>query len=201
MFLKRLFPKRLAIAFLSPDLSGLWYDAQVYKSTMIGQLRRNRFLSSRVRNANILTINPIRRSEILNNFGQIPAGIDYKNNFLGFAENNHGLIEKVTHTIGTRPFFNYSKKRVIDHLQYNVKSLVGGEFVGSSASNLLHGQKGIGKSSGLVTGAIAAGLLHTDLISVYIEYSGVVNELKTPSTVLGETLGLTNNPSIMTYVL
>lgn len=96
----------------------------------------------------------------------------YWGDYQRFISDNYELILRVASDVDKIPFFNYSKKRVIQHLQFNVKSLVENSFKGASALNLLHGQKGIGKSCGLLLGTIASALLYPNLVAIYVEYSG-----------------------------
>ena len=143
------------------------------------------------------TVTPFMQHEIMNNF---PTPEKYWSDYTGFISGNYQLVTRVAGVVDNTLFFNYSKRRVIEHIQFNVTSLVEGSFVGASASNLLHGQKGIGKSCGLLLGTVASGLLHPNLIAIYMAFSGTGAALRTPSDLISSSLDLKESIPLMECV-
>ena len=93
-------------------------------------------------------------------------------------------------------FLTSPKQAVVEDINNVLKRLVKNEYVekSGSASRLIYGEKGIGKSSALTLSVMGIWAAHSNVIPIYVEYVGSAKEYQAPSDVLSATLGV--EPSI-----
>jgi len=84
------------------------------------------------------------------------------------------------------------KEAVVEDINNVVKRLVTNDYVekSGSASRLIYGEKGIGKSSALTLSVMGIWAAYSNVIPIYIEYVGSAKEYQAPSDVLSATLGV-----------
>eukprot|EP01038_Epipyxis_sp_PR26KG_P009726 gene9726-13091_t len=111
---------------------------------------------------------------------------DLKSSIIQMAANNFGS------PFPKELFIDSVKDKVIDHVSSSIKDMLQGEAVGESASKLIFGEKGIGKTNALIASVIAASIIHSNLKTVYAEYVG--SDIKPISSVLGAALDISGLP-------
>jgi len=87
-------------------------------------------------------------------------------------------------------YLTRSKQRIVNEIGYEVQSLVENAFLDKSgnSSQLIYGEKGIGKSSALTLSVMGVWLHYGNVIPIYVEYTGRVEEYKSPADLICQHL-------------
>lgn len=87
-------------------------------------------------------------------------------------------------------YLTRSKQRIVNEIGYEVQSLVENAFLDKSgnSSQLIYGEKGIGKSSALTLSVMGVWLHYGNVIPIYVEYTGCVEENKSPADLICQHL-------------
>lgn len=97
-------------------------------------------------------------------------------------------------------FLTGPKRLIVQEIHNVVKSLTSNYFVGKSgsASRLLFGEKGIGKSNSLTLSVMAFYISYPNVVPIYVEYSGSSDshEYKEPHKLISDAMGFTPYKSI-----